>query len=174
MFETDAELRVLQKLLDSSFEKVGGRLAGFDKSQQMSSRQLAGFNGVRLVSVASINSKMQPRVAPRSAAFLHGRFCLAADSNSTTARRLRAHPDTAITYYENHLLIMAHGTASLLGKRNSGFAELGREWKEAFHGGRDSLRGIDTFLVIEATHLVAFAARPDRYPAAWSRPVASA
>ena len=57
MFETDAELRTLQKLLDSGFEKVGGRLAGFDQSQQMSAKQLAGFKGVRLVSVASVNSK---------------------------------------------------------------------------------------------------------------------
>jgi hypothetical protein len=170
MFETEAELRTLQKLLDSSFEKSGGKLAEFDRSHQMSARQLAGFKGVRLASVASINSKMEPRVAPRSAAFLHGKFYLASDSGSNTARRLRAHPATAITYYENHLLILAHGITSFLGKEDSGFAELGREWKEAFHGGRDSLRGIDTFFVIEATHLVAFAVHPDRYPAAWSRP----
>jgi len=172
MFETDAELRVLQNLLDSSLEKVGGRLAGFNQSQQLSAGQLAGFGGVRLVSIASVNSKMQPRVAPRSAAFLHGKFYLAADSSSTTARRLRAHPATAVTYYENHLLIMAHGTATLLGEEDPRFVELGREWKKAFRGGRDSLRGIDTFLVIEATHLIAFATHPDRYPAAWNRPAA--
>ena len=45
MFETDAELRTLQKLLDSGFEKVGGRLAGFDQSQQGPAKQLAGFKG---------------------------------------------------------------------------------------------------------------------------------
>jgi len=170
MFETEAELMALQKLLDSSLEKVGGKLAGFSPSQHMSAKQLAGFKGVRLVSIASVNSKMQPRVAPRSAAFLHGRFYLASKSGSTTARRLRANPEAAITYYENHLLIMAHGTASILGKDDLIFAALGREWKEAFHGGRDSLSGIDAFLVINATHLVAFAADPDRYPAAWGRP----
>ena len=170
MFETDAELRTLQKLLDSGFEKVGGRLAGFDQSQQMSAKQLAGFKGVRLVSVATVNSKRQPRVAPRSAAFLHGRFYLASDSSSVTARRLRAHPVAAIIYYENLLLIMAHGNVSFLEKENSSVAGLRREWTEAFNGGHDSLRGIDTFLVIEATHLVAFAAHPDRYPTAWSRP----
>jgi len=167
VFETQAELQTLQKLLDSSFEKVGGKLAGFDQSQRMSAKQLAGFKGVRLVSIASINSRMEPRVAPRSAAFLHGKFYLAANSRSTTARRLRAHPTTAITYYEIHLLIMAHGIASFLGREDPHFAELGREWKEAFHGGRDALEGIDTFVVIEATHLVAFAARPDLYPLAW-------
>jgi len=170
VFETEAELLTLQKLLDSSFEKTGGKLAEFDQSHQMSAKQLAGFKGVKLVSIASVNSKMQPRVAPRSAAFLHGKFYLASKSSSTTARRLRAHPDAAITYYENHLLIMAHGTASSLSRNDPRLAGLEKEWKEAFHGGRDSLSGIDTFLMIEAAHLVAFATHPDRYPAAWSRP----
>jgi nitroimidazol reductase NimA-like FMN-containing flavoprotein (pyridoxamine 5'-phosphate oxidase superfamily) len=170
MFETGAELQTLQELLDSSFERVGGELAGFDQDNRMSAKQLAGFNGVKLVSVASINSKMQPRVAPRSAAFLHGKFYLAADSRSTTVRRLRAHPDTAIAYYENHLLVMAHGAVSFLGRDEPSFSELGKEWMQAFRGGRDSLKGVDLFLVIEATHLVAFAANPDRYPVAWSKP----
>lgn len=169
MYETSAELKSLQQLLDSSFERVGGKLAGFGPKHQMSAKQLAGFRGVRLVSVASINSKMQPRVAPRSAALLHGRFYLASDSGSTTFKRLRAHPDTAIAYYENHLLIMAHGEASFLGRPDPSFAKLGREWKDAFRGGRDSLKGIDAFIVVEATHLVAFAANPERYPEAWKR-----
>ncbi len=167
MFETSAELRSLQRLLDSSSERVGGRLAGFGPRQRMSARQLAGFQGVRLVSVASTNSKMQPRVAPRGAAFLHGKFYLASDSGSTTARRLRARPDTAIAYYETHVLIMAHGEASFLGRREPNFAKRGREWKEAFRGGRDSLGETDTLIVVEAAHMVAFSAHPERYPEAW-------
>ncbi len=168
MFETDAELKSLQSLLDSSFDGAGGGLAGFSRNQRMSARQLAGFSGVRLVSVASSNSKLQPRVSPRSAAFLHGRFYLASSPDSTTARRLRARPDTAVAYYERRLLVMGHGRASFLGKEEPAYTKVAKEWKLAFRGGPDSLSGAETFIVVEATHLVAFAASPERYPKAWA------
>src|SRR5271169_377707 len=101
MFETKAELAQLQGLLDDSFERAGAQmLVAYDSGQRLSAKQLAGFQGVRLVSIASVNAKGEPRVAPRSAAFLHGRFYLAADTRSTTVRRLRRNPTVAITYYE--------------------------------------------------------------------------
>lgn len=170
MFESNSELETLQRLLDNSFERSGkGKLAGFSPDQRLSAPQLAGFRGIRLVSIASVNSKQEPRVAPRSAAFLHGKFYLAANSDSISVRRLRANPSTAITYYENHVLIMGHGKVTFLSIDDSASASVSKEWKEAFRGGRDALRGVDLFVVVEATHLVAFANLPRRYPAAWDR-----
>jgi len=133
----------------------------------MNARQLAGFRGVRLVAVASANSKGEPRVAPRPAAFLHGKFYLAANARSTTAHRLFITPSVAVTYFENHLLVMGYGGASFLRKGETAFREVAPEWKRAFRGGRNALEGIDLFIRIDASHLQAFAQHPERYPDAW-------
>lgn len=168
MFETGKELRELQHLLDESFEKVGERMfVAYDIPQRMSAEQLAGFRGIRLVAVASVNRKGEPRVSPRSAAFLHGRFYLAANTRSIMVGRLERNPKIAITYFENHMLIMVHATAEFLREGGEVFKQVSPEWLEAFGGGRDALQGIDVLLRVNATHLVAFAQHPERYPGAW-------
>ncbi len=56
MFETKAELDELQDLLDSSYEKSPNiRYSGFDASHRLSAGQLAGFQGINLVAVATVN-----------------------------------------------------------------------------------------------------------------------
>jgi len=173
MFESEAELTELQELLDSSLAQAGKRLlAAWDVGKRLDARQLAGFSGVRLVAVASVNSKGEPRVAPRPAAFLHGKFYLAANARSTTAHRLWITPSVAVTYFETHFLMMAHGTASFLRKGDPAFRAAAPEWKAAFRGGRDALQGVDLFLRIDATHLQAFAQHPESYPGAWRRRLA--
>ena len=109
VFETEAELNALQQLLDSSFEKVKERMAiAYASDRRLSAQQLAGFIGIRLLAVGSVNSKGEPRVAPRSAAFLHGKFYLAVNTKSTMAGRLWLNPKIAVSYFENHLLLMGH------------------------------------------------------------------
>jgi Pyridoxamine 5'-phosphate oxidase len=171
MFETESELADLKALLDSSTKKAGERMFqiyDWDRDKALSAEQLAGFRGIKLVAVASVNSKGEPRVAPRSAAFLHGKFYLATNAKSTTVRRLWVNPSVAISYYENHLLLMGHGSVAFLRKGEAGFKDVAPEWKKAFDGGRDALEGIDVFLRVDATHLVCFAQNPSRYPAAWN------
>jgi Pyridoxamine 5'-phosphate oxidase len=169
MFETKKELKELQELLDSSFAKSKGvRYSGFNESNRYSARQLAGFRGVRLVAVATVNALGEPRAAPRSAAFLHGRFYLAANSGSTMVKRLAATPMLGITYYENHVLIMGHGKAFPIRKGTAEYKPLSRQWVGAFMGGDDSLgEGVDLLVRVDADHLVAFAAHPEEYPEAW-------
>jgi len=170
MFETEAELKELQLLLDASFDKAGERmLMIYDIGQRLSAQQLAGFRGIRLVAVASVNRKGEARVAPRSAAFLHGKFYLAASTKSMMVRRLVKNPRVAATYFERHLLVMCHGTVAFLRRGEAGFKSIRAEWEEAFNGGRDALQGIDVLLRLDATRLVAFAARSERYPEAWGR-----
>jgi len=170
LFETDAELAGLQQLLDASHQQVEERMSAiYSPEQRLSAQQLAGFSGVRLVSIASLNRKGEPRVGPRSAALLHGKFYLAANRDSVTVRRLFVNPMAAITYYENHLLLMGHGTVGFIPVGESEFARVSPEWKRAFRGGRDALLGTDVFLRFDATHLIAFAQRPERYPVAWKK-----
>lgn len=168
MFETKTELDELQHLMEESFERAGERMfVAYDVPQQMSAGQLAGFSGIRLVAVASVNRKGEPRVSPRGAAFLHGKFYLAANTESMLVKRLERNPTVAITYYEAHMLVMGHATVEFLGEGSAEFKRVAPEWIEAFRGGRDALRGIDVLLKVNASHLVAFAQRPERYPSAW-------
>ncbi|HUI01778.1 MAG TPA: pyridoxamine 5'-phosphate oxidase family protein [Nitrososphaerales archaeon] len=168
MFETRAELEGLQRLLDESFERSDNiRYSGFGPEHRLSAAQLAGFQGVRLMAVASVNSKGEPRAAPRSAAFLHGKFYLASNSKSTMVRRLALHPALGFTYFESRLLIIGHGEPALLRRGTTAFKEASPQWVEAFRGGEDALEGMDLLLRLDADHLVAFAANPDRYPEGW-------
>lgn len=168
MFETKKELAELQALLDSSFAKARGvRYSGFNDGNRYSARQLAGFKGVRLVAVATVNARGEPRAAPRSGAFLHGRFYLAANSASTTAKRLAARPTLGITYFETHVLIMGHGKASPIRKGTAEYKALVKEWIDAFMGGEDCLEGTDLLIRVDADHLVAFTVNPEEYPEAW-------
>ena len=170
MYETEAELADLQGLLDRSFSRSGEQLnLVHGPGSRLSAPQLAGFRGVRLVAVATVNSKGEPRVSPRSAAFLHGRFYLAVNSRSVTVRRLLANPSMGLAYYENHLLVLGHGTVAPLPKGSQSFEDVRPEWEKAFSGGKDALRGIDVFLRVDAIHLVAFARRPEAFPRAWTR-----
>jgi hypothetical protein len=107
------------------------------------------------------------RFGVAGAALLHGKFYLAANTKSTMVRRLWFNPTVAITYFENRLLLMGHGTVAFMRRGEPSFRSVSPEWEKAFNGGRDALLGIDLFLRVDATHLVAFANRPDRYPKAW-------
>jgi hypothetical protein len=168
MFETKAELASLQRLLDASFERSGEQLrSAFNASNRLTATQLSGFQGVRLVAIATVNSNGEPRAAPRSAAFLHGKFCLAANTESVMVRRLSNKPMLGITYFENNLLIVGHGTATPFRRGSSGFEALRPEWEEAFKGGVHALDGIDILIRVDAANMLAFANRPDRYPKAW-------
>ena len=168
MFETDAELGDLQRILDASHRKVEGRMSAiYGPEHRLSAEQLAGFSGVRLVSIASVNRKGEPRVAPRSAAFLHGRFFMAANRTSVTVRRLFVNPNAAIAYYENHLLLMGHGTFGFIMEGDPEFTKAGRQWEKAFRGGHEALLGVDLLMRFDPSHLVAFAQKPELYPKAW-------
>jgi hypothetical protein len=168
MFETKAELVELQRLLDASFERSGEQLrSAFDASNRLTAGQLSGFQGVRLVAIATVNSSGEPRAAPRSAAFLHGKFFLAANTESVMVKRLSNKPSLGMTYFENHLLIIGHGTATPFRRGSSGFEVLRPEWEKAFRGGAHALDGIDILVRVDAANLLAFANRPERYPKAW-------
>lgn len=168
MFETAEELAELQRLLDFSFERVGEHLGSiYDARKRLSASQLSGFQGVRLVAVATVNSNGEPRAAPRSAAFLHGRFYLAANSNSVMVRRLATRPSMGLTYFENQMLIIGHGSATPFLNGDSRFKALRQEWEKAFKGSTDGKHGINMFIRVDAENMVAFAKHPERYPAAW-------
>lgn len=173
MFETSAELATLQGLLETSYGRMGKRMhVTHEPGQRLSAAQLAGFRGIRLVALANVNSKGEPRVSPRAAAFLHGKFYLGANTESLMVQRVSANPNVAISYFENHFLLVGHGSVTLHRKDDPEFRKVSSEWKKAFNGGRDALKGIDVLLRIDAIQLVALAPHPERYPAAWGTPPA--
>ena len=105
MFETKSELDELQGLLDVSFDRSPGvRYSGFDARHRLTAKSLAGFKGIRLMAVASANSKGEPRAAPPLGGLPPRRFYLATNSESTMVKRLSVNPAIGFTYFENHLL----------------------------------------------------------------------
>jgi len=64
---------------------------------------------------------------------------------------------------------MGHGKVGFISKADAEFIVIRAEWEKAFNGGRDALQGVDIFLRVDATYLVAFAQDPQRYPASWGK-----
>jgi hypothetical protein len=170
LFETEQELAGLQRLLDESFQRAGERhYAIWEPGNTLTAVQLSGFRGIKLMAIATVNSDGEPRVAPRSAAFLHGKFYLAANTASVMIKRLSRKPLVGITYFENHLMIVAHGKAVPFRRGTPGFDALSPEWERAFMGGASALEGVDILIGVDAANMLAYANRPERYPDAWGK-----
>jgi hypothetical protein len=169
VFETEEELAALQELLDASFARAGEHiLSMFGAEHRMSAPQVSGFRGLRQVAVATVNSRGEPRVAPRNASFIHGRFILAANSKSTMVGRLARRPSIGMTYFEDDLMIVLHGTALPFRRESPGFESTRPEWERAHGKSLRELGDINLLIRVDAANMLAFAQYPQSFPGAWS------
>jgi Pyridoxamine 5'-phosphate oxidase len=172
VFETEEELAALQELLDASFARAGEHiLSTFDSGHRMSAPQVSGFQGMRQVAVATVNSRGEPRVAPRNASFIHGMFILAANSKSTMVGRLARRPSIGLTYFEDDLMIVLHGTALPFRRESPGFESTRPEWERAHGKSLRELGDINLLIRVDAANMLAFAQFPQSFPGAWSGPL---
>ena len=95
MRETPADLERLQALLDRSIEGAGPFLrSSFEMPEHsLSAAQLAGhLQGSLTVALATTTARGEPRVAPISALFVGGEFCLPSVAQAARTRHLVARP----------------------------------------------------------------------------------
>lgn len=128
MQERETDLDEFQSLLDHSIEQAGSFLRDamqLDRNS-LSSRQVARFlEGIRTVSLASVTTKGEPRVAPIAAIFVRGRYYIPTVKSAARARHLRKRPGVSLTEYcgeQNAITI--HGQATLLDISHPDFDEI--------------------------------------------------
>ena len=94
MRETTEELSSLQNMLDSSHAGATDHLrAIITDDRTLRSSEIAGqMTGMRVLSLATVTAKGEPRVSAMDGHFLHGCWTISTDPRSAKGRQLQARP----------------------------------------------------------------------------------
>jgi hypothetical protein len=128
MLETSGELARLQSLIEESAQTAGPFLR---ETFEMPDRTPTAaaiveyLQGVVDLAMATVTSRGEPRVAPVTALFVHGRFYVPTDRASTRVQQLKANPAISVTHWvSNACAFIVHGRAAILSIDHPHFAEL--------------------------------------------------
>jgi len=167
MQETQKDLQRLQTLIDQSIAQAGGFLR---KSLQMPEKSLSAeqlvryLQGIKVVAMASVTAKGEPRVAPVGSLFYRSRFYIPTVATAARTRHLLKRPAASLTHYLGvDLAIIVHGRAALLPADHADFATLDDLHHESA-GNSVQDWGEGVYLRIDADTLYTFARHPERYP----------
>ena len=117
MWETTEELSALQDLLDSSHAGATDHLRGIiSDDRTLRAREIADLmTGMRVLSIATVTAKGEPRVSAMDGHFLHGRWTLGTDPRSAKGRQLQARPAVRAAYVEGgEMAVFTHGQVGIL------------------------------------------------------------
>ena len=160
MWESAAELRAMQDLLDRSAERAGPHLRSiFRPEHSLSAEQLAAFfQGKRQIALATVTAHGEPRVAPVDALLIHGRFCFGTHESAMRIRHLRKRPGVSLTYFERDMLaIIVHGRAELFLFGQPNFAALDEAFVATYGGTRSTEEERSVYARVEPSTMFTFA-----------------
>ncbi|HLW18223.1 MAG TPA: pyridoxamine 5'-phosphate oxidase family protein [Actinomycetota bacterium] len=117
MHETADDLAELQGLLDRSFANAGSHLLSiFDPPRRLDAEQLSEMlKGMRLLNVATVTAKGEPRVGPVDGHFHRGRFYFGSSPESFRFKHIRARPAVSAAHtVGEQIAVVVHGTATII------------------------------------------------------------
>ena len=117
MHETPDDLAKLQGLLDRSFARAGSHLLSiFDPSRRLDAAQLSEIlSGVRVLNLATVTAKGEPRVGPVDGHFHRGRFYFGSSPESFRFKHIRARPAVSAAHtIGEELAVIVHGIATII------------------------------------------------------------
>ncbi|MGZ4208255.1 MAG: pyridoxamine 5'-phosphate oxidase family protein [Actinomycetota bacterium] len=135
VFETDADLAALQRLIDDSFGSAGSHLLSiFDEQRRLSAAQLSELLvGVRVLNLATVTATGEPRVAPVDGHFHRGRWYFGSSDDSARFRHLRVRPAVSAAHtIGERLAVIVHGTAVEIDVMSPDHAGLLAQLKETY------------------------------------------
>jgi hypothetical protein len=115
--ETPDDLAELLGLLDRSFANAGSHLLSiFDPSRRLDAQQLSEMlTGMRLLNVATVTAKGEPRVGPVDGHFHRGRFYFGSSPESFRFTHIRARPAVSAAHtVGEQLAVIVHGAATII------------------------------------------------------------
>lgn len=165
MLETEADLEALQSLLDASHARATGHLRSIvDDEHVLSARDLVTvLTGVRILSVATVTARGEPRISAMDGHFLHGTWSFGTSGSSAKAVHLRARPQVSVAHVDGERLgVFSHGRAEQLEEHHEEWEETLAHWTR--HYGASTLEwGPDVRLYrYRPTWMVGYAADRDR------------
>lgn len=114
MHETAEGIRVLQELLDRSYDSAGAHLRSIiTPERRLSAEQLAELlSGMRLLALATVTADGRPIVGPVDGVFHRGCFHFGSAPDSLRFRHIRARPQVSATHLPGEeLAVTVHGQA---------------------------------------------------------------
>jgi hypothetical protein len=121
MFETDAEIDELQRLLDGSVNRATSHLQAIitPGERTLTAEQLIHVaRGMCTLALATVTKAGEPRVSAVDGHFLHGQWVVGTDPGAAKARHLAARPAVSVAYLRGEQLgVFTHGHAVPLNPR---------------------------------------------------------
>ena len=117
MHETPAELDALQQLLDRSHASATSHLRDIISDRRtLSAPDLAALlTGMKVVSLATVTARAEPRISAVDGHFLHGTWTWSTSGSAAKARHLQARPAVSVAHIDHEdLAVFAHGRAERL------------------------------------------------------------
>lgn len=114
MHETADDLKRLQALLDESHASMGEHMRSIlSPEKRLTAERLIGeLQGMKLLVLATVNGKGEPRVGPVDALFHRGHFWFGSAPESTRFQHIRVRPAVSATHLDGErFAVTVHGEA---------------------------------------------------------------
>lgn len=101
MFETEADIRELQELMDATMARANPHHREIvTPERRLDARQVVAYlHGLKHVAFGTVNAAGQPRVSPLDGHFVRGRFTLSTGRGSARWRNLERNPACSAAHY---------------------------------------------------------------------------
>lgn len=126
MHESPADLERVQRLLDESHRSMGEHMRSIlTPERRLDAKDLVDrLQGMRLLSLATVTSKGEPRVGPIDGLFYRGEFWFGSTPESVRFRHIRRRPSVSAVHLESEAFaVTVHGTATLIEVNAAGYRE---------------------------------------------------
>lgn len=163
MRETAEELGILQALLDSSHSQASEHLRGIiDEERTLRAREIADLmTGMRVLSLATVTARGEPRVSGMDGHFLHGRWTMSTSRSSPKGRQILARPAVSAACIEGEeVAVFTHGHVELIEAGHEDFAEVHTYWT-GFYGSSPLSWGDTVLMRIIPAWVVGYVSRRD-------------
>lgn len=159
MYETQSEVDHLDELMARSRSGATPHLREIvsDEHTFRAQELLPLLEGMRVLTVATVTRRGEPRVSAVDGHFIHGRWTFGTDGRSAKAAHLAARPSVSLSWIDGERVgVFTHGTAAHLTPATPGADETIAHWKR--HYGSDPRTwGDDVRLyVVDPTWMVAY------------------
>jgi hypothetical protein len=161
VYETDAELDALQRLLDGSHARATEHLRGIiNDSRTLSAADLAGLlTGMKVLALGTVTARGEPRISAVDGHFIHGTWTWSTSGTAAKARHLERRTAVSAAHIDNEdLAVFAHGNAERLSQADPLWDETISHWT-AHYGGSPLAWGDDIRIYrLAASWVVGYAA----------------
>lgn len=163
MRETAEELGTLQALLDFSRSHASEHLrAIIDDDRTLTAREIADLmTGMRVLSLATVTARGEPRVSGMDGHFLHGRWTMSTSRSSPKGRHVLARPAVSAACIEGEeVAIFTHGRIELIEAGHEDFEEVHTYWT-GFYGSSPLSWGDTVLMRVIPAWVVGYVSRRD-------------